>query len=366
MKRSVIRIGLAVLTTACVALVLSPDKNGASAAAPKAAPASTPISCSSSTECLAVQNSGTGNAIDASAIRGAGLRGTTKAGDLRGSAGVLGVDESLFPPGGLDTNSGVHGISTWGNGVVGVAKNDGFGVQGINLSHDTSSSNAQGVLGFSTVGSGVEGDSSTNFGVLGDSSHGVGVVGFSPNPNGVPFEALGTSTSPILMEAATNKPAVKMTLDSSGNMVLAGTLTQNGSPSLITRTSAGQQLVTYAARQTQQTVEDFGEARLLRGVVFVPLDRTFASTIDRHEPYLVFLTPQGDSHGLYVSEKSSSGFVVREDQGGRSTLAFDYRIVAKPADSDAVRMPLAPAMASHVIAIPRAPREPEVSTSLSQ
>jgi hypothetical protein len=32
--------------------------------------------------------------------------------------------------------------------------------------------------------------------------------------------------------------------------------------------------------------------------------------------------------GLYVAAKSARGFIVREAQGGRSTIAFDYRIVA--------------------------------------
>jgi hypothetical protein len=45
---------------------------------------------------------------------------------------------------------------------------------------------------------------------------------------------------------------------------------------------------------------------------------------------MVFITPEGDSRGVYVTAKTSLGFTVRENQGGQSTLAFSYRIVAKP------------------------------------
>jgi len=45
--------------------------------------------------------------------------------------------------------------------------------------------------------------------------------------------------------------------------------------------------------------------------------------------YHVFLTPLADSQGLYVSSQGSSGFEVREQQGGTSNLAFSYRVVAR-------------------------------------
>ncbi len=60
----------------------------------------------------------------------------------------------------------------------------------------------------------------------------------------------------------------------------------------------------------------------------MPLDPTFAASIDGRQSYRVFVTPDGDTNGLYVAAKTATGFIVREIHGGRSTLAFDYRIVA--------------------------------------
>jgi hypothetical protein len=58
----------------------------------------------------------------------------------------------------------------------------------------------------------------------------------------------------------------------------------------------------------------------------VELDPTFARTLDTQRTYQVFLTPGGDTRGLYVASKSPSQFVVREVQGGHGTFPFDYHI----------------------------------------
>ena len=78
-----------------------------------------------------------------------------------------------------------------------------------------------------------------------------------------------------------------------------------------------------------------GEATLVRGEAYVALDSTFAAAIDPRSKYLVFLTPEGDSHGLFIAAQSGRGFAVHENGGARSTLAFNYRIVAKPYDTSA-------------------------------
>lgn len=106
----------------------------------------------------------------------------------------------------------------------------------------------------------------------------------------------------------------------------------------IHKTSSGAALKTYAASQSLPTMEDFGEAEMVNGQANVPLERSFASTIDTSRPYLVFVTPEGDCHGLYVANKTPRGFAVRELMGGRNTLAFQYRIVAHPYGDASTRL----------------------------
>jgi hypothetical protein len=48
--------------------------------------------------------------------------------------------------------------------------------------------------------------------------------------------------------------------------------------------------------------------------------------------YRVFVTPEGNCHGLYVHGKSANSFEVRELTGGKSNVAFSYRIVGRRKD----------------------------------
>lgn len=52
----------------------------------------------------------------------------------------------------------------------------------------------------------------------------------------------------------------------------------------------------------------------------------------------MFLTPNGDCKGLYVSNKTANGFEVRELGGGRASIAFDYRIMARRKGYENVRL----------------------------
>ena len=79
-------------------------------------------------------------------------------------------------------------------------------------------------------------------------------------------------------------------------------------------------------------------SQLNDGVATVPLDPRFAAATDRTAKYFVTLTPEGDCRGLYLAQRDSASFVVRELQGGRSSIAFTYRIVAKPLGNDSARL----------------------------
>ncbi len=85
----------------------------------------------------------------------------------------------------------------------------------------------------------------------------------------------------------------------------------------------------FSARSSQPTIDDVGEGALHGGAVHVPLAPDFANVIDSSKPYVVLLTPEGDA-ALYVANRTANGFDVRQVGGGRSTVAFAYRIVAKP------------------------------------
>jgi hypothetical protein len=326
------------------------------------------ISCSSGSACQVYNNMSSGPAFEGETGHGTGLYGTAS----KTGTGVNGVSSSGIGVNGLSTSStGVYGTSSSSFGVFGLT-GTGTGVQG-----QTSSTGGQsGVSGISI------GTSGSAHGVYGRSSNGQGVFGMSSGDNGVEGHSthsgssgvagieLGTSSGSgdgVYSESAdtTNLyEALEAKADGSNTYIFEGfnastnglcTIDFNAALSCTGgavvknvrarhRNSDGQDVLTYASESTSATLEDFGTARMTGGVANVAIEAAFASTIDRSTPYYVFLTPLGDTRGLYVSAKTPAGFQVRETQGGRSTLSFDYRIVARPLDAEHDRLPLAPAM----------------------
>ena len=115
------------------------------------------------------------------------------------------------------------------------------------------------------------------------------------------------------------------------------TCTKVSGGTAIVHDSTGDSVQTYGSEHASPTLEDEGEARMVTGYSHVMLDATFARTMSTASPYMVFVTPEGDS-ALYVTNKTVSGFDVRAVGGSRASLVFSYRIVARPFESASSRM----------------------------
>ena len=61
-----------------------------------------------------------------------------------------------------------------------------------------------------------------------------------------------------------------------------------------------------------------------------------SSSVVQDGPYHVFLSEYDGSHGLYATERTSSGFVVRTSDSGVD-CDFSYRVAAKRGDIEAAR-----------------------------
>src|SRR5581483_8932606 len=92
----------------------------------------------------------------------------------------------------------------------------------------------------------------------------------------------------------------------------------------------------YCQESPEAWFEDFGAGTLVAGKGDVRLDPDFAVVVQADD-YAVFLTPEGDCKGLYVTAKTPTGFQVRELQGGTSAIPFRYRVVARRKDVPAPR-----------------------------
>ena len=166
---------------------------------------------------------------------------------------------------------------------------------------------------------GVEGFGST--GILGDGSL-VGVSGMASSASGTGLmgQCVMSTCNPLLLNNHSGTATFYVT--DGGDIYAHGTL------HAFLRTRDGNVAKTYAPTSTLPTIEDFGSGQIVNGAGIVHIDPSFANMSDE-AGYQVFLTPQGDNHGLYVTQKTAATFAVRESMGGRSTLAFDYRIVAR-------------------------------------
>ena len=107
---------------------------------------------------------------------------------------------------------------------------------------------------------------------------------------------------------------------------------------MVKAADSGREVETYSMQSPENWMEDFGTGTLQKGVAVVAIDPAFAGTVTADASYHVFITPNGDSEGLFVINKTATSFEVRESKGGISSLTFDYRIVAKRRGYEARRL----------------------------
>jgi hypothetical protein len=122
-------------------------------------------------------------------------------------------------------------------------------------------------------------------------------------------------------------------IDVSGDINCSGTLS-----GVVSADSGTRKVAVYSMQSAENWLEDAGSGQLANGSAHIVLDSIFAQTVNTGVEYHVFLTPKGDCEGLYVTNETPAGFEVHELRGGHSGIAFDYRIMAKRAGYENVRL----------------------------
>ncbi|MFN8525257.1 MAG: hypothetical protein U0821_19345 [Chloroflexota bacterium] len=247
---------------------------------------------------------------------GVGVDGAGGYGFSRGSGGIGG----RFSGGSSASTAGPGVVAAGGQNTASALAVGGTGVSGLGgFGGNNVTRTGIGVLGQSTSAEGVRGESTTGPGTLGVSSNGVGLFAVSHTNWGL------YSQSPNY--AGVFQGSVYI---AGGLKLLGGFLTAVKHPDGSTRAAHG---VTSA----EPLIEDVGRARLANGAAHIDLDPSFAALIQSAD-YTVFLSPEGDSNGLFVTHKTASGFDVLEQKAGTSTLDFGYRVVARRRDADRTRL----------------------------
>jgi hypothetical protein len=290
---------------------------------------------------------------------GTGVYGT-------GSTGVYGTDSGVAGAGveGVDT-SGL-GTGVQGTGIIGVYGNDdgypgGNGVYGVDTSEAGIGIYGNGYDGIVGEGANVgvygeaNGVSGMNalavpYGVWGDvggaTGSSIAVVGTAADSNAGYFLNGGMYNTALYAENDNQSNSGAPVLYTFGGYFggsceidVLGNLGCSGSYNEAVKVDNGARKVSvYSMQSPENWFEDFGSGSLSHGSATIKLDPTYAQTVNTGIEYHVFLTPNGDSKGLYVAQKSATSFEVREQGGGTSDVAFDYRIVAKRAGFEDVRL----------------------------
>jgi hypothetical protein len=262
-----------------------------------------------------------------------------------GYEGVLGTaDENsagVFVNNGTYTSLIAHNLGS-GTGVEGIANGSGYGVEG--------SSGNLGVVGVSNGFSQEGSNYGFAAGVWGDSGGGVGVLGTAGDNEAGAFYSKTEDYFTMVVEndALVNEqgnPTIIFTAqggpESNGIFCFIDTTASvncvDGDDE-VTVNSGARKVALYSMQSTENWFEDAGAGQLSHGLARVELDPTYAQTVNTGVDYRVFLTPNGDCKGLYVSQKTATSFEVHELGGGRSNIAFDYRIMAKRRGRENVRL----------------------------
>ena len=137
----------------------------------------------------------------------------------------------------------------------------------------------------------------------------------------------------VVMDVVGSTYGGECTIDVSGNLFCTGTL----GPAIATPT--GGKVGMYSMQTPENWIEDFGSAQLVNGVAKINIESQLKGVVSGTSEYHVYVTPAGDCEGLFVTNRTAGSFEVHELRGGKSSVAFDYRIVVHRKGFENTRMP---------------------------
>ena len=253
-------------------------------------------------------------------------------------------------------NTASAGLSN-GIGVFGSSDQQ----QGAGVFGQTAHANGQGIAGVNLAPAGSNGGN----GVFGSSAQaiGAGVFGHNTNANGTGVIAVGNNASQATLVTGSGLAAVGVTTGVYANSSTSGVgqalyTEQFGSPTRVNYFNgstlfkiAGAGSVStlvrapgvdedthimFAAEAPEVLFEDYGTGRLSGGRAHVTLDPIYSANVtvnDRH-PLRVFIQLEGESNGVYVTNKSAGGFDVIELAKGTSDVPFSWHVVGNRTDEE--------------------------------
>ena len=246
---------------------------------------------------------------------------------------------------------GVLGFTAVQAGLHGQASGTGDGIRGISTSTVVNAGDGiygQGAYGgwasFASIG--VEGYNSSSTGVAVFGS--VGAVGGTSFTSGVGGAFSGTRyginafVSVDTNVAGTNTSAGGFFFCNSSTFAYCGAringtnykITGTGTAGTFVRDLNNQYRIMACPEAPEILFQDYGIGQLTNGEAIITLDPILSKNIivDAAHPLRVFIQPEDDCNGVFVTEKSQTGFKVKELAHGTTDAKFAWSIVANRAD----------------------------------
>jgi hypothetical protein len=247
---------------------------------------------------------------------------------------------------------GVIGFTAAQAGLQGQASGAGDGVRAYNTS--AASGAGDGVFGYAAYGGGVSFSSAGVFG-YNNMATGLGMIGgiggggiFALNAgaggafSGTKFGITAFVGKDSSMNAAAPPSAGGYFYCNNGAFAyvgarIAGTnykVTGTGTAGTFVRDLNNEYRIMACPEAPEILFQDYGTGQLANGMAYINLDPILTKNIlvDEAHPLKVFIQLEDECNGVFVTDKSATGFMVKELAGGVSNAKFSWSIVANRAD----------------------------------
>ncbi|HCB63162.1 MAG: hypothetical protein A2W93_11680 [Bacteroidetes bacterium GWF2_43_63] len=254
---------------------------------------------------------------------------------------IMGVNTAAA---GTATGDGIDGITYQSNGLALYGLNghtSGTGVMGIgnNASGSYLTSGSGGAFTGTTVGSYDYGTAAVSTGTMGVGNAQTGYT-LSATGSGGAFTGLNFGVYGKANSSANDSWGGYFVNGVTGAYVggrTGGTnyaILSTGTKSTIVKDPNNKEVVMFCPEAPEVLFQDYGIAKLVNGKAHVDMDPVFTNAVyvSEDHPMKVFIQLEGDCNGVYVSNKTATGFDVTELQGGTSTVSFSWTVVANRAD----------------------------------
>lgn len=275
-------------------------------------------------------NNGNGTGVMASSANGIGLNAATTS---LLSPAILSRNNNPTSVGtgvlAVGNNRNVHHLPPEGAGIVSIGTY--YGMYGLGFGILTAPS--IGNAGIGVVGATVNPITLNNpiyvepgAGVSGCSEY-VGVVGISTSPGpGWGGEFHRTDAAHPTYALVGGRAGFPTNMDFG--------ILSSGVKSTVVEDEQGRGRIMFCPEAPEVLFQDYGEGQLENGFAHITLDPLLVRNIrvDETHHLKVFIQLEGDCKGVFVSNKTTSGFDVKELQGGVSDVSFTWQIIAARAD----------------------------------